>query len=210
MREETTDQQLISVWVRDPRIQKNDFWHAYIDYEICLHVNVCDTCVTRHRPTAFASPRRSPVNCRLMIKLPDLPPKNPFFSLNNAQQITDRMKGLQKFLEQILQSPLLLSDSCLHLFLQSELRVSRIEACAAGKTSFSVAQAVQGNGLRRFHSEEDLQKDLCLSCDSDSDRYYCREPDGKFKELTFNKSTASLDSISTWQEEMLNFSPGST
>lgn len=32
-------QQVISVWVRDPRIRKNDFWHAYIDYEICLHVS---------------------------------------------------------------------------------------------------------------------------------------------------------------------------
>lgn len=32
--------QTISVWVRDPRIQKNDFWHAYIDYEICLHVSI--------------------------------------------------------------------------------------------------------------------------------------------------------------------------
>lgn len=32
-------QQVISVWVRDPRIQKNDFWHAYIDYEICLQVS---------------------------------------------------------------------------------------------------------------------------------------------------------------------------
>lgn len=56
-------QQVISVWVRDPRIQKNDFWHAYIDYEICLHVSkmfrraaqisvhstreaCCDMCVT--------------------------------------------------------------------------------------------------------------------------------------------------------------------
>lgn len=32
-------QQVVSVWVRDPRIQKNDFWHAYIDYEVCLHVS---------------------------------------------------------------------------------------------------------------------------------------------------------------------------
>lgn len=29
-----------------------------------------------------------------------LPPKNPFFSLNNAQQIGERMKGLQLFLQQ--------------------------------------------------------------------------------------------------------------
>lgn len=32
--------ELISVWVRDPRIQKEDFWHAYLDYEICIHVSV--------------------------------------------------------------------------------------------------------------------------------------------------------------------------
>lgn len=71
----------------------------------------------------------------------------------------------------ILQNPLLLSDSCLHLFLQSQLSVSKMEACAAGRTRYSVAQAVQGCGLRRFHSEEDLQKDLSMSCDSDSDRF---------------------------------------
>lgn len=32
-------QQVLSIWVRDPRRQKNDFWHAYVDYEICLHVS---------------------------------------------------------------------------------------------------------------------------------------------------------------------------
>lgn len=74
----------------------------------------------------------------------------------------------------ILQSPLLLSDSCLHLFLQSDLSVSKIEACAAGRTHYSVSQAVQSCGLRRFHyDEEDLQEDLsmCCPCHSDSDRY---------------------------------------
>lgn len=70
-----------------------------------------------------------------------------------------------------LQNPLLLSDSCLHLFLQSKLSVSKMQACASGRTLYSVAQAVQGCGLRRFHSEDDLQKDLRMSCDSDSDRY---------------------------------------
>lgn len=71
----------------------------------------------------------------------------------------------------ILQNPLLLSDSCLHLFLQTQLSVPKIEACAAGRTHYSVAQAVQGYGLRRFHSTEDLQHSLGTSCDSDSDRY---------------------------------------
>lgn len=71
----------------------------------------------------------------------------------------------------ILQNPVLLSDSCLHLFLQTQLSVSNIEACAAGRSHYSVAQAVQGYGLRRFHSINDLQHSLSTSCDSDSDRY---------------------------------------
>ncbi|KAG7242112.1 hypothetical protein INR49_024158 [Caranx melampygus] len=179
-------QQVVSVWVRDPRIQKNDFWHAYIDYEICLHTD--SVCFTKKT----SSVRRS---------------------LNNAQQITERMKGLQKFLEQILQSPLLLSDSCLHLFLQSDLSVSKIQACAAGRTHYSVAQAVQSCGLRRFHYDEDLQKDLsmCCPCDSDSDSSECRDPEPQIKDLATDKaeSSASLDLMGTSQEETLSSSFGS-
>ncbi|KAM9353910.1 sorting nexin-10B [Symphorus nematophorus] len=210
-------QQVISVWVRDPRIQKNDFWHAYIDYEICLHTDsVCFTkkiSSVRRRFSEFVWLRQKlQANSMLMVQLPELPPKNPFFSLNNAQQITERIKGLQKFLEQILQNPLLLSDSCLHLFLQSQLSVSKIQACAAGRTHYSVAQAVQRCGLRRFHSEEDLQKDLNMSCDSDSDSSECRDPEPRIKDLAINKaaSEASLDLMRSSQEEMLSSSSGST
>ncbi|KAG7250379.1 hypothetical protein CRUP_000395, partial [Coryphaenoides rupestris] len=153
----------ISVWVRDPRIQNTDFWHAYIDYEICLLTNsLCFTkkiSCTRRRFSEFVWLRqRLQVHSLLMTKLPEMPPKNPFFSLNNARQITERMAGLQRFLEQVLQSPLLLSDSCVHLFLQSPLSMAKMEACAAGRTRFSVAQAIQSGGLGRFHSTEDLNK----------------------------------------------------
>nr|ACQ59072.1 Sorting nexin-10 [Anoplopoma fimbria] len=209
-------QQVISVWVRDPRIQKNDSWHAFIDYEICLHTNsVCFTkkiSIVRRRFSEFVWLRQKlQANSQLMVQLPELPPKNIFFSMNNGQQITERMKGLQKFLEQILQSPLLLSDSCLHLFLQSQLSVPKMEACAAGQTHYSVAQAVQCCGLRRFHSEEDLQKNVSMSCDSDSDSSECRDPELRIKDLAINKaeSTASLDLMGTSQEEPLSCSCGS-
>ncbi|XP_058504609.1 sorting nexin-10B isoform X1 [Solea solea] len=216
MGEETDNilyEQVVSVWVRDPRIQKNDFWHAYIDYEICLHTDsVCfnkKISRVRRRYSEFVWLRQKlQANSQLMLQLPELPPKNPFFSLNNAQQITERMKGLQNFLTQILQSPMLLSDSCLHLFLQSELRVSRIEACAAGRTHFSVTQAVQRCGLRRFHSEEDLQKDLSLCCDSDSDSSECRDPEPQIKDLAMNKA-ASTTLLYSRREETLSSSPGS-
>uniref|UniRef100_A0A3P9IK09 Sorting nexin 10b n=1 Tax=Oryzias latipes TaxID=8090 RepID=A0A3P9IK09_ORYLA len=196
----TVNQQAISVWVRDPRIQKNDFWHAYIDYEICLHTDSVfltkKTSRVRRRYSEFVWLRQKlQENALLMVKLPELPPKNPFFSLNSAQQITERMKGLQTFLEQVLQSRLLLSDSCLHLFLQSDLSVSMIEACAAGRTNFSVAQAVQRSGLRRFHSEDDLPKEISRSCESDSDSSESRDSEEKIRDLAVNKvrSTGSLD-----------------
>lgn len=35
-------QEFTGVWVRDPRIQKEDFWHAYMDYEICIHVSAIE------------------------------------------------------------------------------------------------------------------------------------------------------------------------
>ncbi|XP_054638066.1 sorting nexin-10B [Dunckerocampus dactyliophorus] len=192
-------QQVISVWVRDPRIQKNDFWHAYIDYEICLHTDSVfftkKISRVRRRFSEFVWLRqRLQANSMLMAQIPDLPPKNPFFSLNNAQQISERMAGLQRFLEQILQSPLLLSDSCLHLFLQSQLSVAKMEDCAAGRTHYSVAQAVQCCGIRRFLSQEALQKDFSMSGDSDSDSSECRDP-----ECQINK--ASSDHLGTKQED---------
>uniref|UniRef100_A0A8V8TMW7 Sorting nexin 10 n=1 Tax=Homo sapiens TaxID=9606 RepID=A0A8V8TMW7_HUMAN len=44
---EQQKEEFVSVWVRDPRIQKEDFWHSYIDYEICIHTNsMCFTMKT--------------------------------------------------------------------------------------------------------------------------------------------------------------------
>lgn len=31
-------QEFVTVLVRDPKIQKEDSWHSYIDYEIFIHV----------------------------------------------------------------------------------------------------------------------------------------------------------------------------
>ncbi|XP_029958437.1 sorting nexin-10B [Salarias fasciatus] len=207
-------EQVVSVWVRDPRIRRHDFWHAYLDYEICLHTDsVCFTKKTssvRRRYSEFVWLRQKlQEHSLLMLQLPDLPPKNPFFSLNNAKQISERMKGLQIFLEKIVQSPLLLSDSCLHLFLQSQLSVSKMEACAAGRTHYSVAQAVRCCGLRRFHSEEDLQKEEpSMSSDLDSDSSDYRDPHPRTKGLAINKpkSSVSLGLMGSCEEEKLSCS----
>lgn len=65
----------------------------------------------------------------------------------------------------VLQVPLLLSDSRLHLFLQSDLSVPRMERCALGKSRYTVAEAIQRSGSR------DLERlDQKTSSESDCER----------------------------------------
>ncbi|XP_062847738.1 sorting nexin-10B [Trichomycterus rosablanca] len=156
--------EFVSVWVRDPRIQKEDFWHAYMDYEICIHTNSLafnkkSSCV-RRRFSEFVWLRQMlQKNALLIVDLPALPPKNPFFSLNNARQISARMEGLRHFLEEVVSNPVLLSDSCLHLFLQSQLSVRKIKTCAEGRSQYTVVQAIQDYSTLRFSSQESSLED---------------------------------------------------
>ncbi|XP_071383894.1 sorting nexin-10A [Centroberyx affinis] len=162
--------EFISICVRDPRLHKDDFWHTHIDYEICLHTNsMCfrkKTSCVRRRYSEFVWLRHCLQQNALIIELPKLPPWNPFFSLNNTEQVNQRMKGLQEFLEIVLQTPLLLSDSRLHLFLQSELSMTKMEKCALGQTRYTVAHAIQRASSSYINSFplEDTDK---ASCDSD-------------------------------------------
>ncbi|KAG7276016.1 hypothetical protein CRUP_004413, partial [Coryphaenoides rupestris] len=141
-------QQDISVWVRDPRIQNTDFWHAYIDYEICLLTNsLCFTRRSRVRGRRFSEFCMAEAETPSALTAHDKATRDASEEpILQSEQCPARSlsgwRGLQRFLEQVLQSPLLLSDSCVHLFLQSPLSMAKMEACAAGRTRFSVAQAI--------------------------------------------------------------------
>ncbi|XP_074051631.1 sorting nexin-10 isoform X2 [Macrotis lagotis] len=168
--------EFVSVWVRDPRIQKEDFWHSYIDYEICIHTNsMCFTMKTscvRRRFREFVWLRQRLQNNALLIQLPELPSKNLFFNINNRQHVDQRRQGLEEFLRKILQNALLLSDSRLHLFLQSHLSSEDIEACVSGQTSYSVTEAIHkfASSNRRFPEEdgEERKKDNSIEYGSES------------------------------------------
>ncbi|XP_045420472.1 sorting nexin-10 isoform X1 [Lemur catta] len=170
-------QEFVSVWVRDPRIQKEDFWHSYIDYEICIHTNsMCFTMKTscvRRRYREFVWLRQRLQNNALLVQLPELPSKNLFFNMNNRQHVDQRRQGLEDFLRKVLQNALLLSDSSLHLFLQSQLNSEDIEACVSGQTKYSVEEAIHKFALmnRRF-PEEDEEGKKENDIDYDSERYF--------------------------------------
>uniref|UniRef100_A0A8C6WLQ8 Sorting nexin 10a n=1 Tax=Neogobius melanostomus TaxID=47308 RepID=A0A8C6WLQ8_9GOBI len=159
-------QEFISITVRDPRVYKEDLWRTYIDYDICLETNsMCfrrKSSSVRRRYREFVWLRQSLLQNALIIELPKLPPWKPFFHLSSPEQVTMRMKGLQTFLETVVQYPLFLSDSRLHLFLQSELSVRRMERCARGRTRYTVAEAIQRSGSDCVSPAEDKS-----SCDSD-------------------------------------------
>nr|XP_011731545.1 sorting nexin-11 [Macaca nemestrina] len=73
--------------------------------------------------------------------VPELPGKSTFFGTSD-EFIEKRRQGLQHFLEKVLQSVVLLSDSQLHLFLQSQLSVPEIEACVQGRSTMTVSDAI--------------------------------------------------------------------
>ncbi|KAM5158077.1 sorting nexin-10 [Mantella aurantiaca] len=161
----------ICVWVRDPKIQKED-WYSYLDYEICIHTNsMCFTLKTsrvRRRFREFVWLRQKLQSNAVLIDLPELPPKIPFFNISNAQNVQQRIRGLQDFLKKVVECPLLLSDSKLHLFLQTQLSPDEIEACASGQTKYSVAEAVHkfAKSTRRFPEEEEEQTSCNLAPES--------------------------------------------
>ncbi|XP_014311379.1 sorting nexin-10 isoform X1 [Myotis lucifugus] len=158
---EEQKEEFVSVWVRDPRIQKEDFWHSYIDYEICIHTNsMCFTMKTscvRRRYREFVWLRQRLQSNALLVQLPELPSKNLFFNMNNRQHVDQRRQGLEDFLRKVLHNALLLSDSSLHLFLQSHLNSEDIEACVSGQTKYSVEEAIHKFALmnRRFPEEDE-------------------------------------------------------
>ena len=72
---------------------------------------------------------------------------------------------MSPFFFSVLREPLLLSDSRLHLFLQSDLSITRMERCALGKTRYTVGEAIQRSSSGFISRLEDK------GCDSDSERY---------------------------------------
>ncbi|EMP41567.1 Sorting nexin-10 [Chelonia mydas] len=168
--------EFVTVLVRDPRIQKEDSWHSHINYEIFIHTNsMCFTrktsCV-RRRFREFVWLRQRLQKNAVLLQLPELPSKTPFFNTNNPHHVDHRRQGLQEFLEKILQNALLLSDSRLHLFLQTQLSPEDIEACVSGQTKYSVADAIHkfASLKRRFPIEEEERKRGKNDTDSDSER----------------------------------------
>lgn len=96
-----------------------------------------------------------------------------FFFLIKADKLQKCSHSLVKIVSpfsSVLHAPLLLSDSRLHLFIQSDLGITKMEKCAVGKTRYTVAEAIQRSGSICIDGLEDK-----ASCESDCERYLTEE-----------------------------------
>ncbi|XP_006833721.1 PREDICTED: sorting nexin-11 [Chrysochloris asiatica] len=126
-------------------MQNEGSWNSYVDYKIFLHTNskafTAKTSCVRRRYREFVWLRKQLQRNAGLVPVPELPGKSPFFG-SSDEFIEKRRQGLQLFLEKVLQSVVLLSDSQLHLFLQSQLSVPEIEACVQGRSPLTVSDAI--------------------------------------------------------------------
>ncbi|XP_060795822.1 sorting nexin-11 isoform X2 [Neoarius graeffei] len=137
--------EFITVRVQDPRVMNEGSWKSYVDYKIFLHTNskafTAKTSCVRRRYSEFVWLQRKLQKNAGLVPVPDLPGKS-FFHFNNIDFIEKRRKGLQSFLDKVVHMTVCLSDSQLHLFLQTQLPVGHIQDCVNGHTPYSVTDAI--------------------------------------------------------------------
>ncbi|XP_064864014.1 sorting nexin-11 isoform X2 [Oncorhynchus nerka] len=99
-----------------------------------------------------------------LVPVPDLPSK-PFFSSSGEDFLEKRRKGLQSFLDKVCSMTVCLSDSQLHLFLQTQLPVGHILDCVQGHTPYTVTEAIltYGSSNEGRVPEEDSAQDPSLT-----------------------------------------------
>uniref|UniRef100_A0A3B3ZJ34 PX domain-containing protein n=1 Tax=Periophthalmus magnuspinnatus TaxID=409849 RepID=A0A3B3ZJ34_9GOBI len=137
--------EFIAVRVQDPRIQNEGSWNSYVDYKIFLHTNskafTAKTSCVRRRYSEFVWLKKKLQKNAGLVPVPDLPGKS-LFSFSNDDFLERRRKGLQCFLDKVVHMTVCLSDSQLHLFLQTQLPVGHILDCVQGHTPYTVTDAI--------------------------------------------------------------------
>ncbi|XP_008111685.1 sorting nexin-11 isoform X1 [Anolis carolinensis] len=174
MLESQEQEELTTVRVQDPRVQNEGSWNSYVDYKIFLHTNskafTAKTSCVRRRYREFVWLKKRLQKNAGLVPVPELPGKSTFFAGSTDEFIEKRRQGLQQFLEKVLQNVVLLSDSQLHLFLQSQLSIPEIEACVQGRGPLSVTDAILRYAMSNcgWVQEEDSHSTLLVRGDFSS------------------------------------------
>ncbi|XP_062270170.1 sorting nexin-11 [Platichthys flesus] len=169
------DDEFVAVRVQDPRIQNEGSWNSFVDFKIFLHTNskafTAKTSCVRRRYSEFVWLQKKMQKNAGLVPVPDLPGKS-FFSFCNEDFLERRRAGLQAFLDKVVNMTVCLSDSQLHLFLQTQLPVGHILDCVQGHTPYSVTDAIltyaSSNWGFAQAQEEDPSKEQSLTVSYES------------------------------------------
>uniref|UniRef100_A0A2K6CFU5 Sorting nexin 11 n=1 Tax=Macaca nemestrina TaxID=9545 RepID=A0A2K6CFU5_MACNE len=133
------EQEVITVRVQDPRVQNEGSWNSYVDYKIFLHTNskafTAKTSCVRRRYREFVWLRKQLQRNAGLVAVPELPGKSTL--LRTSDEFNEKRHKAAALLEKV--EVWFLSDSQLHLFLQSQLSVPEIEACVQGRSTMTVS-----------------------------------------------------------------------
>ncbi|XP_053197430.1 sorting nexin-11 [Scomber japonicus] len=139
------EDEFVAVRVQDPRIQNEGSWNSHVDFKIFLHTNskafTAKTSCVRRRYSEFVWLKKKLQKNAGLVPVPELPGKS-LFSFSNEDFLERRRKGLQAFLDKVVNMTVCLSDSQLHLFLQTQLPVGHIQDCVQGHTPYTVTDAI--------------------------------------------------------------------
>ncbi|XP_051927694.1 sorting nexin-11 [Hippocampus zosterae] len=170
------EDEFVAVRVQDPRVQNEGSLNSYVDYKIFLHTNsrafTAKTSCVRRRYSEFAWLKKKLQKNAGLVPVPDLPRKS-FFSFSNEDFLERRRQGLQVFLDKVVNMTVCLSDSQLHLFLQTQLPVGHILDCVQGHTPYSVTDAIltyasSNRGWAQAQEEDAVIKEPSLNVSYES------------------------------------------
>ncbi|KAL6475274.1 hypothetical protein MHYP_G00163140 [Metynnis hypsauchen] len=198
------EDEFIAVRVQDPRVVNEGSWNSYVDFKIFLHTNskafTAKTSCVRRRYSEFVWLKKKLQKNAGLVPVPDLPGKS-LFSFNNTDFIEKRRQGLQTFLDKVVHMTVCLSDSQLHLFLQTQLPVGHIQDCVQGHTPYSVTDAIltyASSNRGWAQEEEDSSLEPCptpISYESVESSPSPHVPTLQNEEATNELDTTDLDSV---------------
>eukprot|EP00062_Callorhinchus_milii_P018611 gi/632972266/ref/XP_007902572.1/ PREDICTED: sorting nexin-11 [Callorhinchus milii] len=197
------EEEFITVRVQDPRIQNQGSWNPYIEYKIFLYTNskaftVKTSCV-RRRYREFVWLRRQLQRNAGLVSLPELPGKNPFFPVHNRERIERRRQGLQQFLEKVLHMTVFLSDTLLHLFMQTQLSPAEMEGCVLGQTPYSTTEAIlsyaMSNKSALHEGDSAVVSTIAYECQSSPNRTQASVGESNSETVASNRVVGRPSSI---------------
>lgn len=127
----------------------NPVTDTYTTFDIIIHTSdpafTLPASKTRRRYNDFCWLRKVLKTHHPLIECPELPPKLKSSARFEIQFVVQRMTDLEAWLRKVMEIRLYLSDTSLHLFLQTSLTCKQIELYTSGKLSERVVQKNYNN-----------------------------------------------------------------